>query len=240
MSALSRHGIAFVNHYAPLHYLPFIARSGALQSKPSLRALGFSDCHFRSKSRGQDDARGFGEYVHLTLHPNPPILAAKLGGGFPHFRLEIPSSSIEAVGFDLCRYNVAMTRQLRKGEKPGHQPSDVNGRYYGDMQIPVARTDSDQSVMIAEAIKQGWMIEVLALQDLPLPDDSRVVCYSQADAHLAQHILAAVGRPWPVSLHNGGNSYTAHPNHDRSVRQFIELALGDAEWKGNCLEFDRV
>lgn len=240
MSALLKHGIAFVNHYAPLHYLPFIARSGALRSKPSLRSLGFSDCHFRAKSRGQDDARGFGEYVHLTLHPNPPILAAKLAGGFPHFRLEIPSSSFEAVDFDLCRYNVAMTRQLRKGEKPGHQPSDVNGRYYGDMQIPVARKNSDQLAMIAEAIKRGWMIEVLVAQDLPLPDDIRVVCYSNEDAAIAQHVLAAIGRPWSIGLHNGCNSYVAALNHDRDVRQFIELALGDADWKGNCLDFDRV
>jgi hypothetical protein len=109
MSVLSANGVASVQHYAPLHYLPFIARSRALLNKPSLDAAGFKSSHLRSMSHGQDVARGFGNYAHMTLDPQPRILKAKLGAGFPHFALSVPVASVEANTFSLCRYNVAMT-----------------------------------------------------------------------------------------------------------------------------------
>lgn len=114
MGILRDNGIAAVHHYTPIHYLPFIARSGLLKGKPSLQRDGFARSHLRSMSHKQDIERGFGVYGFLTIDQQPRILSAKLGAGFPHIGILVPSSAIEGQDFALCRYNVAMTRFLKR------------------------------------------------------------------------------------------------------------------------------
>ena len=123
MGILQDQGVEWVHHYAPLHYLPFIARARALLSKPSLRKAGFAASHFRTKSRKHDVGRGFGKYAFLTLDPQPQILRAKLAAGFPHVAIAIPAVAVEAATYSLCRFNVAMTRYLRRHGKPGFAES---------------------------------------------------------------------------------------------------------------------
>jgi hypothetical protein len=94
MGVLAAEGIETVHHYAPLHYLPFIARSEAILSKPSLKKNGFGSTHLRSMSKKQDVARGFGDYAHLTLDPEPQILKAKLAAGFPHLAINVPVTTL--------------------------------------------------------------------------------------------------------------------------------------------------
>lgn len=240
MGVLSEHGISMVNHYAPLHYLPFIARSGLLLSKPELIRRGYSESHFRSKSKLQDQQRGFGDYVHLTTHPAPPILLAKLAGGFPHFRLEVPIEALEETEFDLCRFNVAMTRRLRRPGSSGHPASSTSGRYYGGLQIPVARSHADKRSMLAEAGKSRWMVEVLIKRSLVIPDVAKVVCYSRSDQQQAERVLRSVGREWLVALDDNDGGYRPCPDHVKNVHLFIECAMNDSEWKGDGLEFDKV
>jgi hypothetical protein len=67
MGILEIYEVERIHHCAPLHYLPFICTSNALLSKPSLRRAGFHLSHFRSTSSRHDVARGFGNFVHLTL-----------------------------------------------------------------------------------------------------------------------------------------------------------------------------
>jgi adenylosuccinate synthase len=95
MAVLEESGVNYVHHYAPLHYLPFIARSGALLGKPSLAAAGFAANHLRSKSSVHDVKRGFGAYAFLTLDPTPRILGAKLMAGFPHIGIAVPVAAVE-------------------------------------------------------------------------------------------------------------------------------------------------
>jgi hypothetical protein len=239
MTLLQKHGFAFIYHYAPLHYLPFIGRDGRLLSKTELATQGFSDDHFRKRSKTQDRERGFGDYVHLTLHPGPPILLSKLSAGFPHIRLEIPVSDVERMAFDLCRYNVAMTRKLRKAGVGGHLESAENGRYYGDIQVPIAREMADKEAMLTAAQSQGWMIEVLVPGNVTLSDACRVKTYSARDQVLTTEILHRLGRRWRVTP-GGGDSYESSTSHARSVDEFVATAMGDFEWKGNGLEFDRI
>ena len=141
-------GISFVPHYTPLHYLPFIARSQAIKSKPALRADGFEEIHFRSKSAHHDETRGFGEFAFLTLDTGPRIVKAKLYGGFPHIEISVPAAAIDDVEFALCRYNIAMTRVLKRNDLPGRPESDTNGRYYDDNQIPIAKTEDDKLALL--------------------------------------------------------------------------------------------
>jgi hypothetical protein len=240
MTALTSRSIETVNHYTPLHYLPFIGRSNALLCKPSLAAAGFTFSHLRSMSHARDVERGFGRYTHLTLGRHPPILKAKLAIGFPHVGVAVPASVVEAVPFDLCRFNVAMTRCLRRNGSPGFPESPTNGRYYGGLQIPVARTDEDKSAMLDKHLPKGTVIEVLVHGDLELPETTEIICYSDADAELAEDTLMKAGAPWAVNVSDPPAPYLWNNEHVRSVKSYLDQALRDPAWRGNGLEFDRL
>lgn len=240
MSTLSASGVESVQHYAPLHYLPFIARSRAILSKPSLDAAGFKSSHLRSMSRGQDVVRGFGSYAHMTLDRQPRILKAKLGAGFPHLALSVPVASVESVSFSLCRFNVAMTRYLKRGKKRGAPESNTNGRYYLGHQIPIARTQEDKMAMLTKHLPLGTMIEVLIHGDLKLPDDTSVICYSEDDAKIARTILEELQCPWKVEVSEAPGDYPRSDIHSKSVEAFVAQAMADPKWRGNGLEFDRL
>ena len=240
MGALSASGVESVQHYTPLHYLPFIARSRAILSKPSLDAAGFKPTHLRSMSRGQDIARGFGSYAHMTLDRRPRILKAELCAGFPHIALSVPVTAIEARPFSLCRFNVAMTRYLKRGKKRGVPESKTNGRYYLGHQIPIARTDEDKMSMLAMHLPLGTMIEVLIHGDLKLPDDTIVLCYSEDDLSTARGVLTQLQTPWQIELSPPPGEYPRSPIYSKSVDDFIAQAIQDPEWRGNGLEFDRL
>ena len=165
---LENFGIQSVYHYAPLHYLPFIVRQKELLSKPILRQLGFLDTHFRSTSRKQDLKRGFEEYVHLTIEQYPNILRAKLSRGFPHFKISISASVIDATEYHLCRFNIAKTRYL-KGGKKAPQESPENGRYYNNKRLPIAVNSEEKEALLSANNKKN-MIEVLVPQRVSLAE----------------------------------------------------------------------
>lgn len=239
MGILKDEGVDYVSHYTPLHYLPFIARDQALLSKPSLCSRGFGKTHLRSKSSVHDVARGFGRYAFLTIEQRPRITRAKLRAGFPHVGITIPAEAVEATTFDLCRYNVAMTRQLRRNGASGWPESTSNGRYYGSHQIPVARTATEKTALLQAHLNKN-MIEVLVHGDVKLPDSTYVTTYSDADQKIAAHILASVECPWTVRLAPVSDRYTARKQYADQVDEFIKKALSDPLWRGNGLEFDRV
>jgi hypothetical protein len=233
-------GIQFIHHYAPLHYLPFIARSEKLLSKPSLHKAGYGPRHLRSMSSRHDVVRGFGDCVFLTIDPHPRILNSKLNAGFPHVAISIPVAAVEFADFSLCRYNVAMTRVLRRGGLPGRPESDANGRYYANRQIPIARTLRDKRFLLAEHLPKKTMIEVLIHGDLSLPHDTKVVCFNAADLGLATKVLMVIKSGWKLEQVPPPGPYNRNPVYVDSVSQFIEQALADPEWRGNNLEFDRI
>jgi len=240
MGILTDHKIDAINHYAPLHYLPFIARSGKLLGKPALKDQGFAATHLRSMSSAHDIARGFGEYGFLTLDRQPRILAAKLKAGFPHIGILVPAKTIEGTVFSLCRYNVAMTRYLRRGNKSGFEESSTNGRYYETKQIPIAREDNDKISMLNAFADSDTMIEVLVEGGVDLPPDTTIVCYSDEDSELAAHILEATGMEWAISTELPAGPYNRDPHYVKAVSDFVAKALAEPDWRGNGLEFDRV
>ena len=240
MGVLTDHHIRGVYHFAPLHYLAFIARANSLLSKPELLRHGFPQTHLRSMSSKQDASRGFSAYVHLTLDTHPPILRSKLAAGFPHIQLTLKPEKVEATDYCLCRYNIAMTRYLRRGTKPGFQASATNGRYYGRLAIPVAKTESDKSAMLTAHEGRGTMIEVLVARKIQLPADTTVTCYSLADATIARRVLDALESPWRVASITSPTPYPRVARYSAQVSTFLECAVSDPSWKGNGLEFDRV
>lgn len=241
MSLFADYGIAHVPHYAPLHYAPFILRDEHLRSKPSLREQGFEDHHFRSKSAPHDQARGFGDYAFLTLDMSPRILGAKLKGGFPHFALEIPETSFDGIEFHLCRFNVAMTRYLRRGGKPGFAPGNGNGSYYDNKEIPSAQSEEEKREMLEKFHGDpSVMIEVLVTGALPIPNNARLVCFHDQDVKLITQILDRLNCPRYEVLLSDTLIYTPKPTHKNAVTAFIETALDDSDWRGDGLEFDKV
>lgn len=239
MGALIDAGVQHVYHYTPLHYLPFIARDQHLRTKPSLKAAGFDETHFRSKSHKHDTARGFYDFAFLTLDPNPRILNAKLAGGFPHIEITIPTTCVESVDYSLSRYNIAMTRQLRRGNKHGFPESAANGRYYGNKQVPIAYTCPDKQALLNTHLGKG-MIEVLLHSDLPLDKNVQIVCFGDHDAGIAAHILDTLGVPWLVRTRTPSEYYRDNKLHRTAVKRFIQSALADPLWRGNGLDFDNV
>jgi hypothetical protein len=176
----------------------------------------------------------------MTLDRQPRILKAKLGAGFPHFALSVPVLSVETVSFSLCRFNVAMTRYLRRGKKRGAPESNTNGRYYLGHQIPIARTQEDKMAMLAKHLPLGTMIEVLIHGDLTLPDDTSAICYCEDDAKIARAILEELHCPWKVEVSEPPGDYPRSDTHSKSVEIFVAQAMADPQWRGNGLEFDRL
>ena len=240
MGILEIYKVERIHHCAPLHYLPFICTSNALLSKPSLRRAGFHLSHFRSTSSRHDVARGFGNFVHLTLASYSKILEARLAAGFPHIDLAIPADSVETAGYSLCRFNVAMTRFLRRNGKSGFPESPSNGRYYGEQHVPTARTNADKKAMLQEHLHSGTIIEVLINRALVLPRDRVVVCFDEADSELAQRIVKRIGLPWSIVTEEPPGRYPRNSAYAGAVEKFVERALADPAWRGDGLEFDKV
>ena len=239
MQLLLQHGIDRVFHFAPLHYLPFIGRSRALKSKPVLAAEGYLRTHFRSTSAHIDEARGFGNFVHLSTVAAPPILAAKLGSGFPHIGIELLPSDFPQAPYDLCRFNIAKTRYLRRGGKSGFAENDANGRYYGDLQIPIARSNQEKDRLLSS--REGDpMIEVLIDGCLDFSGAVIIRTYCETDQNAAKKVLTELGTEWTVQLHTPPNHYERDEAYGAKVDEFIALALSDPNWRGSGLEFDRV
>jgi hypothetical protein len=193
--------------------------------------------HFRSKSWRLDVSRGFGNYIHLTTVNFPPILDAKLNGGFPHVCLSIPSADLGNVPYDLCRFNVAMSRYLRRDEKVGSPECERNGYYFDQKQIPIARTPEQQKALLER--NKGSMIEVLREQDLYLTEHTSVSVFSASDREAVKEILDNFDCHWDVSLSNQRN-YLPKEIYVEECQNFIAHSLENPLWKGNGLEFDKV
>lgn len=237
MGLLEDKGVNRVFHYTPLHYLPFIASAHALLAKPELRKLGFTESHFRSTSRGSDEDRGFGEYVHLSAMATPPLLLAKLAAGFPHIEVAIPVAALSDIAFHLCRYNIAKARSLRRNGSQGFQESPRNGRYHGGKQLPTAE-DSSECETLFDLNFPHTMIEVLVPSRLQLPRDTEVGFFHPDDQRLGGEILERYSTPWTTSL--AELQYTPNKSYVGAVSTFIEKALADPAWRGDGLEFDQV
>lgn len=239
MGVLTDSGVQVVYHYTPLHYLVFIGRDQRLRCKPSLKDAGFNGKHLRSKSNRQDVERGFGAYAFLTIEQEPRITKAKLRAGFPHIGLGVPVQAVEATTFDLTRFNVAMTRRLRRSGSEGWPESTGNGKYYDQHQMPVARTDGEKHALLATHLNRS-MIEVLVHGDVPLPSDTSVLTYSERDRDAARLILGQLSVAWTVSLAPQSDRYDPNPDYVKKVDEFVQKALDDPSWRGNGLEFDKV
>jgi len=130
-----------------------------------------------------------------------------------------------------------MSRQLRRAGSTGFKERPENGYYYGNLQIPVARTPVEHHQLIQA--RRGKMLEVLVKSPISLPDDTCVSVFCADDRESAANILEKLNSTWGVSQTNG-LGYAALPEYSRSINQFIDTALEDRDWKGNGLEFDRV
>jgi hypothetical protein len=191
-------------------------------------------------SQKQDLDRGFGSYAHLTLAEAPPILQAKLAAGFPHIAIEVPAADVDSAQFSLCRFNVAMTRYLRKDGQGGFPESPTNGRYYGEHQIPIAQTDDDKAAMLTKYIGSDTMIEVLVPGDLSLPSELSVLCFSDDDEQVVADVLHRLGSAWKAVKKDPPGDYPKKLQHRDAVAKFIEKSIAEESWRGNGLEFDRV
>jgi hypothetical protein len=223
-------------HYAPLHYLVFIARSETLYSKVQLLKMGFDRSHFRRTSQWQDERRGFANYVHLTMSALPPILRAKLDRGFPHFEVRIPAARLEQKNIHLCRYNIARSRYLRGASNIGPPENGCNGRYYGRKLLPTAETAGERAALLAK--NHPAKIEVLARIKVDLPNDTRLVFFHKSDVKLAQTLLRPLRRTWQCEM--AEFTYEPLPEYAAETRRFLKHVVADPSWRGDGLDFDKL
>jgi hypothetical protein len=235
---LAQFGVSAAYHYAPMHYLAFIARAKVLLSKSELRNAGFQDAHFRSTSKKQDEERGFARYVHLTLDAHPAILRAKLQRGFPHFEVAVAASTFEGIDYLLCRFNIAKARYF-KGAKAQPSESPKNGRYIGDLRLPVAATPEQREVLLK--LNYGInMIELLVPERLNLESGVVFRFFHVDDLECAKKALGELGiSAFQVKLDESFN-YERDPQYAELVRKALSLSISDPAWRGNGIEFDRV
>lgn len=213
-------------HATPVHYLPFISRSGELCSKSILRSQGFPEYHFRSTSRRTDERRGFANVVHTALVPNPDLLRSKLVRGLPHIILRVPVEDREENQFLLCRYNIARTRQFTR-------PTQMHEPY----RLPVAVTVEEKQTVLNEW--ESDRIEALFLSMLRLPQSTQVLTFSERDQAFCKRLLEVCSVRWDVTLVEQPCSYEVSDERWKSTEQFALRALQDPQWKGCDLEFDR-
>lgn len=199
---------------------------------------GYGDDHFRSSSKNQDAQRGFASRVHLTPAAEPRLLAAKLKRGFPHVSVAIPTSELSHVCYDLCRYNIAKTRLLRRGSSIGASESPTNGRYYEFQQVPVARREEDKEAMLEKHVPLGTMIEVLIDKHLELPRNTEIIAYSKDDLILSQEILTRLDLPWVSRLENS-SVYVRSEIHANAVEFYVKSVLSGDQSVAE-IEFDQL
>lgn len=94
--------------------------------------------------------------------------------------------------------------------------------------------------MLAAFAHSDTMIEVLLSADLPLPADTRVVCYDQSDHRMATDVLSSLGVEWVVDLRDPPDAYNRSSEYVRLASAFMARALAEPAWLGDGLEFDRV
>ena len=133
-----------------------------------------------------------------------------------------------------------MVRYLRRKGSTSLEESATNGRYYGEMQIPIARQPADQQCLLEKHVPKGTMIEVLVRNEFELPDDTEVICYHDDDKILADEILASVRFPWGITVQDTPGEYKRDERYAAAVSEFIRCSIADPNWTGNGLEFDRV
>jgi hypothetical protein len=235
---LTSHGISHVYHYAPLHYLPFIARTRQLLSKSQLKLAGYSNSHFRSTSHKQDAERGFSDYVHLMSRESPPILQAKISKGFPHLEIKISSPLLEKGDFHLCRYNIAKCRYLKRPGATAPAENSRNGYYHGNKQLPTAETAIEIQALL-NSVSRRDVIEVLVPGSLALDKDTTLIFFDDEEKTVGDRILRKANLRWKTET-KVLPWYTAKPEYSESVFAFIAQASVDPNWLGSGLEFDRV
>lgn len=208
-------------------------------SKNCLRAVGFNNNHFRSTSKKQDAGRGFVNYAHLTTCSFPLMFKTKLSAGFPHVAIRIPSTELDNVDFELCRFNVAKTRRLRRGNKSGHDTGPAYGQYYDDMEIPIARSDGEKNGLLKGNYPQGRMLEVLVNGQLDIGDRAEVIAFCSQDFVTVEKLQDGIETELSCSLRDD-ISYDPNPEYTSLCRDFLNQSVKEPDWRGNGLEFDKV
>jgi len=236
MNSLEQTGINHVYHITPIHYLPRILQNKRLLSKSRLISDGFSTTHFRKTSHKVDGDRGFNTYVHLTPSEWPPILASKLTKGFPHLRLKINAQTL-GEHFETCRFNIARTRNIKGGKSPAAE-NNLNGYYFDNLSVPVAREIRDKIYMLRNCKLN--QLEVLIKDQLKLANDTIIEYFSERDFNLIQSIVHSHNVPFHVKKKIPHFEYPKNDNHINEVKNYLEKLSDNPNWKGDGLDFDKL
>ena len=170
-------GGSLLYHATPLHYLPHIARSGALYAQSVLAASGIAP---RATAARRDRMLGLADWVHLSLVSDTPLLRDKLRQGYPHALLAFGRESVLMLPHAaLLPYNTKAWRS-RAACRPVTDPSEKEallrrhadtGRFPSLEVLVQYGLDLDHLVQVAFATEQerALVVSLLGALGLTLP-----------------------------------------------------------------------
>jgi len=172
--------VSCLYHAAPLQYLPHILKSQALYAKSVLAAQGI---HPRASAVRRDRMLGLTDWVHLSLHPNTPLLRDKLAKGYPHALFVFERAAVLALPeVALLPYNTKAWR-TRSACQPVTDPGERAAL-----------------LRCSEETDRYPSLEVLVRYGLGLEHLTQIAFVTASEQQMVQQLLDALALPLPAPV----------------------------------------
>jgi hypothetical protein len=169
----------YLYHAAPLHYLAHIIRDGALYAQSVLASRGIAP---RVTAKRRDRMLGLADYVHLSLEAQTPLLADKIGKGYPHALMEFERTAVLALP------QVALL------------PYNTKAWYTRAAYAPVMEPEDREWLLQRHREGRYPSLEVLVKYGLELAALNRIVFLADNECQMIAALLGRLAIPWPAPL----------------------------------------
>jgi len=160
-------------HTTPLHYLPYLLKTGTLLSAERLAAEQHP-IYPRPTAITRKIKLGLANFVHLSLEAKTPLLTDKFQKGYPHALIAFARPTVLALpGTALLKYNT---------KRWAHR----------DDFLPVTAPEEKEAILAAHATGRYPSLEVLVPTRLPLSLAVALYFAQAAEAELFRPLIAAL------------------------------------------------
>ncbi len=192
-------------HAAPLQYVPHILQSGALYAQSVLASQGILP---RASAARRDRMIGLGDYVHLSLRADTPLLRDKLQKGYPHilFLFDAPAV-LQLPETALVRYNAKAWRSKSAF-------------------VPVADSEDKDRILRQHAAGRYPSLEVVVKYGLSLAHVQQIAFATLQEQAMIEDLLKILGMviATPFMTHPGLFPDVANyqPTTLKAISQYFE------------------
>jgi hypothetical protein len=202
----SLHTPELLFHAAPLHYMPRIVQDGALYSAGVLAAYGVAP---RATAQRRDRMLSLTDFVHLSPRSQTPLLADKLGRGYPHVLLVFHAEDVFAMPeVALLPYNTKSWR-TRAAFQPITEPAEREALWR-------RHTSTGRFPSLEVLIKYGLSLEHL----------ERIALFTALEHRQLTKTLNALALPVPAPLTTDSTLFPRCPNYapttDKAISDYFD------------------